>query len=141
MAATRHLRPMIEADLPAALRLWAESDGVELAEGDSREELAQYLRRNPGMSFVATAGDRLVGAVLAGHDGRRGFLYHLAVAREHRGAHLGRNLVARSLAALKAARITRVLVLVACDNEPGRRFWAGQGWEDLTSARTMGLNP
>lgn len=131
---------MTEADLPAARKLWAETEGVELAEGDSVAELAGYLRRNPGMSFVACAGDQLVGAVLAGHDGRRGLLYHLAVAHELRGQYLGRKLTERSLAALKAAGVVRGLILVSRDNADGEKFWTKQGWEPLTFAQPMGLD-
>lgn len=131
---------MTEADLPAARKLWAETEGVELAEGDSVAELAGYLRRNPGMSFVACSGEQLVGAVLAGHDGRRGLLYHLAVARDQRGRHLGRKLTERSLAAVKAAGVVRGLILVARDNGDGGRFWTKQGWEPLTFAQPMGLD-
>ena len=127
-------------DLPAARRLWAETDGVELAEGDRVEELTQYLRRNPDMSFVVVHDEQLVGAVLAGHDGRRGLLYHLAVSREHRGAGLGRALVARSVAALKAAGVVRVLILVSRDNLIGEKFWSKQGWEPLTFAQPMGFD-
>ena len=140
MKTIARLRPMIETDLPAARQLWAEAAGVELAEGDTLEELREYLRRNPGMSFVATIEDRVVGAVLAGHDGRRGFLYHLAVAREQQRASIGRTLVAHSLTALKAGRIVRVLILVSRDNELGQKFWSKQGWEPLTGAEAMGID-
>jgi ribosomal protein S18 acetylase RimI-like enzyme len=129
---------MQESDLLAARQLWQEAEGVELAEGDSEAELAAYLRRNPGMSHVAVEGPRLVGAVLAGHDGRRGLLYHLAVAPDRRGAGLGQALLARALAALKDAGVVRVIILVARDNEGGRAFWLRQGWEEIAAALPMG---
>lgn len=131
---------MTAADLPAARRLWAETEGVELAEGDSVEELTRYLRRNPDMSFVAIVGGQLVGAVLAGDDGRRGLLYHLAVSPEHRGAGLGKALVTRSIAALRRAGVVRVLILVSRDNPIGEKFWSKQGWEPLTFAQPMGFD-
>ncbi len=135
-------RPMTETDLPAAVALWAQAEGVELAEGDRPEQLAAYLKRNPGMSFVveriAAAG--LAGAVLAGHDGRRGLLYHLAVAPDQRRRGIGRELVERAVAALRADGVERVLILVARDNDAGRDFWARQGWETLASAEPMGRN-
>lgn len=131
---------MTETDLPDARRLWAETEGVELAEGDSAAELAGYLRRNPGMSYVAVNDGRLLGALLAGHDGRRGFIYHLAVARESRGAGLGRSLVELALAALKADGVVRVLILVSRENATGQTFWVKRGWEPLTFAQPMGLD-
>lgn len=131
---------MTEADLPEARRIWAETEGVELAEGDSIEELKGYLLRNPGMSHIAVSEGHTVGAILAGHDGRRGFIYHLAVARESRGAGLGRALVERSLAALKDAAVVRVLILVSRENVIGQTFWTKSGWEPLTFAQPMGLD-
>jgi ribosomal protein S18 acetylase RimI-like enzyme len=140
MACTPQFRPLTETDLPAARQLWAEADGVELSEGDSVEELTQYLLRNPGMSYAALSGETLVGAVLAGYDGRRGFLYHLAVAGDYRRSRIGRALVAHALAALKAARVVRVLILVSSDNEIGQAFWSRQGWEHLTFAQPFGID-
>src|SRR4051812_43324098 len=140
MRASQNLRPMTAADLLQARQLWSETEGVELAEGDSVEELTRYLLWNPGMSFVAIEGDQLVGAVLAGFDGRRGLLYHLAVAAEHRGTGIGRALAGRALTALKAAGATRVLILVSADNAAGEKFWTKLGWEALTFARPMGID-
>jgi N-acetylglutamate synthase len=134
------IRAMTESDLPAARRLWSETEGVELAEGDSVEELTRYLRRNPDMSAVALDGDRLIGAVLAGHDGRRGFVYHLSVSRDHRRSGVGKALVERVLAAFKMAGMRRVLLLVAADNGGGEKFWRQQGWEAMEFARPMGID-
>ncbi len=135
------VRAMRATDISAALELWARADGVEVAEGDSPAELERYLRRNPGLGSVALSPDgALVGAVLCGHDGRRGLIYHLAVAPEHRGRGVGRALMQRSLGALKAEGITRALLLVATDNAGGQRFWLREGWEEMTFARPMGLD-
>ncbi|MBS0663245.1 MAG: GNAT family N-acetyltransferase [Verrucomicrobia bacterium] len=140
MSAAVTYRPMTPADLEPARRLWSETEGVELAEGDSVGELTHYLRRNPGLSFVAIQDGQLVGAVLGGHDGRRGFLYHLSVAARARGAGIGRELAQRSLATLREAGLTRVLILVARDNHLGRQFWQRQGWEALEFAEPMGID-
>jgi ribosomal protein S18 acetylase RimI-like enzyme len=122
------IRPMSIADRPAALPLWASCDGIGLNECDEPAPLAAYLLRNPGMSFVALCGDELVGAVLGGSDGRRGYLHHLAVAQAHRGQGLGRGLVRRSLDALAAVGIARCHILVYADNRAGRDFWSHGGW-------------
>jgi ribosomal protein S18 acetylase RimI-like enzyme len=132
---------MTSADIAAARELWASAEGVELAEGDSPAEIARYLARNPDLSTVATDDDgRLLGAVLCGHDGRRGFVYHLAVAPAERGRGVGRALMRRSLAALKAEGVTRVLLLVASDNAGGQRFWLREGWEEMPFAKPMGFD-
>lgn len=131
---------MAARDIPAALALWAAAEGVEVAEGDSPEEIERYLARNPGLSTVAEAEGRLLAAVLCGHDGRRGYVYHLAVAPAARGRGVGRAVMRRSLEALKAEGIVRVLLLVAADNVGGSAFWAREGWEDMPFARPMGLD-
>jgi ribosomal protein S18 acetylase RimI-like enzyme len=134
------MRTMLEADLAAAIELWSTSDGVELAEGDHPAELQRYLRRNPHTSFVACEGNVLVGAILGGHDGRRGFLYHLAVSPASRGHGLGRVLVEQSLASLRAEGIPRVLILVARDNQQGAAFWRNCHWAPLDFAEPMGID-
>jgi ribosomal protein S18 acetylase RimI-like enzyme len=135
------IRALTPDDIAAARQLWAAAEGVELAEGDTPEEIARYLARNPGLSTVATdANGNLVGAVLCGHDGRRGFVYHLAVTSPQRGRGLGRAIMKRSLALLKAEGVTRVLLLVATDNVEGHKFWLREGWEDMPFAKPMGLD-
>ena len=131
---------MAESDLAAARKLWSAVEGVELAEGDSLKSLVAYLRRNPGTSQVAIANDRVVGAVLAGHDGRRGFLYHLAVAADNRGKSIGRSLVKKSPSALKTRGVVRVLLLVDRENPAGLSFWRHCGWDALDFAQPMGID-
>lgn len=132
------IRPLTPQDLPAALELWRRAEGVEIAEGDTPEALARYLSRNPGVSHAALVGDSLVGAVLAGHDGRRGFLYHLAVEPRFQNLGVGRTLVERALARLEAQGLCRALILVANNNDSGADFWSRRGWEDMDFARPMG---
>lgn len=139
MSVKVHYRALAAADLPAARRLWSQAEGVELSEGDGESDLVAYLERNPAMSFAAFSGERLVGAVLGGHDGRRGYLYHLAVSPEVRGAGIGRELVERSLAEIRRHGIQRALILVAADNDGGAAFWRRVGWEGF-SAGVMGVD-
>jgi ribosomal protein S18 acetylase RimI-like enzyme len=122
-------------DYPAVHALWEACEGIGLHDDcDSREGIARYLARNPGLSFLARSGERVLGAVLAGHDGRRGYLHHLAVhpAARHQGT--GRRLVDAALAALGAQGIAKAHIFVFRDNELGRAFWEACGWhlrEDL----------
>ena len=67
-------REFVMDDYDGAIALWQRMEGVEVCEGDSREEIAQYLRRNPGLSHVVEADGQIVGAALCGHDGRRGWV-------------------------------------------------------------------
>lgn len=131
---------MTPADIPAAIDLWSTADGVEVAEGDSPAEIARFLERNPGLSTVAFEDRRLVAAVMCGHDGRRGYVYHLAVSPDCCGRGIGRAVMRRSLAELKQQGIVRALLLVAADNTGGHEFWLREGWEDMPFARPMGLD-
>ncbi|MBS0633305.1 MAG: GNAT family N-acetyltransferase [Verrucomicrobia bacterium] len=123
------------ADYPAVRALWEQSEGVGLNESDTLEAIAGFLQRNPGLSLVATNPDaEIVGAVLCGHDGRRGYLHHLAVSRPYRGQGIGRRLVTECLARLRAQDILKCNIFLYADNAAGRAFWLREGWaarEDL----------
>jgi N-acetylglutamate synthase len=127
-------------DFTEALSIWETAEGVEVAEGDSKREVQEYLLRNPGLSRVALHGETMVGAVLCGHDGRRGLIYHLAVAPAHHGKGIGRRLLQECIAGLRRVGITRALILVSGDNAKGRAFWLRNGWEDVPGAIVMGLD-
>lgn len=124
-------REFVIADHNRAVALWQAEEGIEVCEGDSREEISEYLQRNPGLSRVAEAGGEIVGAVLCGHDGRRGMIYHLAVAPEYRGRGIGKMLVDDCVRGLREAGLPRAIILVAGDNAAGHEFWLGNGFEDL----------
>ncbi len=113
--------------MPGVIALWAASDGLGHGPGDAPGELRRYLERNPGISSVAVEDDAMVGAVLCGHDGRRGVLYRLAVSPSSRRRGVGRALVERSLAALRAADIPRCMLYVLDVNADGLAFWASLG--------------
>jgi len=125
-------RPMTIDDYDDVLALWQRCEGIWLHPhaGDGREDIARYLARNPGLSLAARVEDALVGAVLCGHDGRRGSLNHLAVAPAYRGQGIGRALVERCLVALGKQGISRCNILVVTENEAGRKFWRRLGWAE-----------
>ena len=125
------LRPMTVADLPACLALWDGMPGLSLfPTTDSLAGLTRYLTRNPGLSVVALFGGKIVGAALAGHDARRGYLHHVAVAEEHRRKGLGRAMVEWCLRALTAEGLGRCLIFVNPGNDEGKGFWRHIGWEE-----------
>jgi len=130
-------REFVMADYDQAVALWARIEGVEICEGDSREEISAYLKRNPGLSRVAEVDGVMVGAALSGHDGRRGWIYHLAVAQDHRGSGVGKLLVDDCVGGLRKAGVKRAIILVAGDNPAGRQFWLRNGWEDIDGAIAM----
>lgn len=131
-----NIRTMTPRDFAAVLKLWRATPGMGLHAGDdSRAGIARFLRRNPRMSFVALDGAQLVGAILCGHDGRRGALHHLAVAQTHRKRGIGEALVARCMAVLARQKIQKCNIFVYRDNTSGQAFWRHTGWksrDDLT---------
>jgi ribosomal protein S18 acetylase RimI-like enzyme len=114
-------------DIPAALALWQGAEGMTLRAADRPDSLARFLARNRGCNFVAVAGGEVAGVSLAGHDGRRGYLHHVAVRRDQQRQGLGRLLVEACTAALKAEGIEKVNFFVKADNAAGLAFWLGLG--------------
>jgi ribosomal protein S18 acetylase RimI-like enzyme len=120
----------LPTDSDEVIRLWESTEGLTLREVDSREAITRYLQRNPGLSFVARDGRLLIGAVLAGTDGRRGYLQHLAVSPSHRGRGLGRDLAERAVEALRALGIAKCHLMVRQENTLARAFWHHLGWQE-----------
>ena len=131
------IRPMAITDYEAVRTLWSSCEGVGLNDADQPGSLSAYLERNPGMSFIAQEDNAIVGAVLCGHDGRRGYLNHLAVSPAHRYRGIARRLVRHCLEALQASGIGKCHLFIFSSNTDGRNFWRQIGWElrdDLTVA-------
>jgi N-acetylglutamate synthase len=129
------IAPMTNADYEAVRELWRAALPTKLNRDDSAEAIARYLARNPGLSFVARSGARLVGAVLGGHDGRRGYLHHLAVAADCRRRGLGSTLVRCCLAALSREGFAKTHVFVQNSNPSALAYWQQRQWQqrdDLT---------
>jgi ribosomal protein S18 acetylase RimI-like enzyme len=130
-------REFVMNDYNGAIALWNDVEGVEICEGDSREEIAEYLKRNPGLSRVAEANGKIVGVALCGHDGRRGWIYHLAVAPAYRREKVGQRLLDDCVHGLREAGLKRAIILVAGDNPAGHQFWLRNGWENIDGAIPM----
>ncbi len=128
---------MTLADFDAVRRLWQNTEGVGLNESDRRENIALFLARNPGLSRVAVDGDVIVGAVLCGHDGRRGYLHHLAVAKTQRQLGIGKQLVEACLADLARQGISKCNIFLFADNAAGEAFWQHNGWAERADLQVM----
>jgi ribosomal protein S18 acetylase RimI-like enzyme len=123
------IRAMEMSDFAAATALWRRTDGVAQNESDTEPAIAAFLRRNPGMSSVAVSeAGVVIGAVLCGNDGRRGYLHHLAVEPAERKRGVAARLVARCLAELAAAGIPKCNLFLFADNVAGAAFWEHAGW-------------
>lgn len=123
------IRTMRLEDYERVYALWLSCKGMGLNDvDDSREGIARYLARNPNTCFVAEEADAIVGVIMTGHDGRRGFIHHTAVSPDARGRGIGSALVERALAALKAEGISKVALVAFARNEAGNAFWEKQGF-------------
>ena len=123
-----HLRDMTIDDYDSVVQLWRRTEGIILSDSDKREPMRRFLERNPGLSSVAYVGDELVGAVLCSHDGRRGYLHHLAVDTQFRRRGIGSALVQRSLEALSGERIAKCNIFILERNKDGIAFWQRNGF-------------
>ncbi|NBB13339.1 GNAT family N-acetyltransferase [Pseudomonas sp. SLFW] len=123
------IRVMTMDDYDAVLALMNDTPGISIRDADSRESTARYLERNPGLSFVAQGDSGLVGCVMCGHDGRRGYLQHLLVLPEFRRQGIARELVERCLSSLDALGIGKCHLDVLKTNDAAARYWQGQSWK------------
>lgn len=140
MAPTLTVRAMTPNDFDDVERLWKTSPGVGLYPGDDRDGVTRFLERNPGLSSVAVEDGHLVGAVLCGHDGRRAYISHLAVAQDARRRGIGRDLVARCLDAVDREGIEKAHLFVFADNDGARAFWGRIGWHQRGDLTTMSIS-
>ncbi len=131
---------MIPSDYDAVMALWEAADGVRPSLGDTPAGVTRFLERNPGLSLVAEEGGRLLGVVLCGHDGRRGYINHVAVAPAARRSGLGRRMVEACVKALAEQGIPRAHLFVVKGNERGAAFWRALGWFDRDDIDLMSID-
>jgi ribosomal protein S18 acetylase RimI-like enzyme len=125
------------SDYPQIHALWLRSEGVGVGESDSQEAVSRFLKRNPRLSLTATSRGRVIAAVLCGHDGRRGYLHHLAVSSRWRRRGIGRKLVTGCLERLRAQGIPKCNLYLFSSNTSGRNFWRRLGWTVRTDLRLV----
>lgn len=123
------IRSMLINDYEAVYSLWTHTPGMGLnTVDDTREAIGRYLARNPNTCFVAEDDGSIVGVILCGHDGRRGFIYHTAVSVTHRGQGIGKQLVAHAIDGLRREGISKTALLAFRKNTLGNAFWDSQGF-------------
>ncbi len=123
------IRNMLIGDYGQVYALWLSCPGMGLNDlDDSREGIGRFLNRNPDTCFVAEKEGRIVGAILAGNDGRRGYIYHAAVSPAHRREDIGRGLAEAALEALRQAGVNKVALVAFDRNGDGNAFWEKMGF-------------
>jgi len=129
------VRAMSEEDYDQVYCLWKSIKGFGIRSmDDSREGVRRFLHRNPTTSMVAEAGEKIVGAILCGHDGRRGCFYHVCVREDYRQQGIGKAMAVEAMRALQKEKINKVCLIAFKKNEVGNSFWKSVGWtfrEDL----------
>ena len=129
------VRVMTIEDYDGVYDLWMGIHGFGIRSiDDSREGVTRFIKRNPTTSMVAVADGHIVGAILCGHDGRRGCFYHVCVAEAYRQHGIGKAMAVACMRALQKEEINKVSLIAFKSNEIGNRFWKGEGWtfrEDL----------
>jgi ribosomal protein S18 acetylase RimI-like enzyme len=122
------IHEMSIADYDRMIELWKRTPGIGLSDADSRENINRFLDRNPGLSFVCEIDQKITGTVLCGHDGRRGYIYHLAVDDRFRKIGIGKELVAQSLDRLRRQGIMKCHLFLYNDNDTAIQFYESTGW-------------
>ena len=116
-------------DYPEVKKLWMSIRGFAIRSiDDSEEGVRRFLKRNPTTSVVARLGGEVVGAILCGHDGRRGCLYHVCVQEDCRRRGIGKAMVTFCMMALKEEQISKVSLIAFSTNDVGNAFWRQIGW-------------
>lgn len=119
-----NIRVMTIEDYDSVYDLWMNTPGMGLNNiDDSREGIEKYIKRNPTTNFVAECDGKIIGVIIAGHDGRRGYIYHTAVLSDYRKRGIARKLVECAMDALEKEEINKVALLVFEKNEIGNAFW------------------
>ena len=124
-----HIRLMSIDDYDGVYNMWVNTPGMGLnSTDDSREGIEKYLKRNPTTSFVAECNGTIVGAIMAGHDGRRGYIHHTAVLPDYRNQGIARRLVECAMSALDKEGINKAALVAFKTNDTGNAFWESVGF-------------
>lgn len=130
-----NIRKMMMNDYDEVYALWMSCPGMGLNNlDDSKDGIDRFLKRNPDTCFVAENGNKIVGVIIVGNDGRRGYIYHTAVNPQYRGQGIASQLVDTALQALKQCGINKAALVVFDKNKNGNQFWENRGFtvrEDL----------
>lgn len=128
---------MTRSDYDQVLAVWLAAEGLSHLE--SRAEFERFIDRNPGLSVVCRdlEADQIIGAVWCGHDGRRGYLYHVAVAEGFRRQGIGTGMVEQCLRNLEALGIKRCTLFIFVTNSDAEKFWNAIGWQGRFDLKLM----
>ena len=131
------------SDYEKVFSFWNSCDGLNMHHdySETPEGFSYFLDRNPGFCFLARDGEKIIGAVLGSHDGRRGFINHMAVSNEYRNKGIGRILVHNVIESLKSIGIKKILIFVLKSSPDAQAFWKHMGFskEDIIDTHSLKL--
>ena len=131
------IRTMTENDYEEVFSLWKSIHGFAMRSlDDSKEGILKFIKRNPNTSAVATVDDKIVGSILAGHDGRHGSFYHVCVHENYRNHGIGKAMVTAAMIRLKEEGINKIQLVAFAGNEIGNHFWHAEGWREREDFNT-----
>lgn len=133
------IREMTLDDYEGVAQLWHGAKRLRVSHADSRGAVARYLERNPGLSLVAVEDGGVVGTVLAGHDGRRGYMHHVVVDRACRRRGIGSAMVERALGSFRELGIDLCHIFVRETNAEGKAFWEAKRWASRPDIGVMSM--
>lgn len=123
------LRAMKPGDYELVYALWKSIKGFSMKSvDDSKEGVERFLKRNPNTSVIAIENGSLVGSILCGHDGRRGYFYHVSVRKDYQRRGIGTKMVVWCMEALKKEHISKISLIAFTNNDGGNAFWKKIGW-------------
>jgi len=125
------IKVMTINDYDKVYQLWTSTEGMGMRSlDDSFEGIKRFLKRNPTTNYVAQVENNIIGVILCGHDGRRGYIYHTAVKSDYRNKGFGKALVDVTLEALRKEKINKVALVAFASNFLGNKFWQLLGFDN-----------
>ncbi len=137
------IRLLMLEDYDKVYQLWTSIKGMGMRSlDDSVDGIGKFLKRNPTTNFIAQVEDKIVGVILCGHDGRRGYIYHTAVNSDFRGNGISKKLVNTVIEALRKEKINKVALVVFDSNDLGNKFWQSLGFDKRSDLvyRNLSIN-
>ena len=121
-------REMELSDYKKIISLWESSEGVKVRDADTAAGIEKYLIRNQVLSFVAEDNNNIIGTIMSGHDGKRGYIQHLAVTPDQQKKGIATTLLSMAISALKKQGILKSHIHVLSNNEFAKNYWSNRGW-------------
>lgn len=126
-------------DYEQVYQLWQSIEkGVHTGRSDTLHEIGKKITRDPELFLVAEVNGVIVGSVVGGFDGRRGLIYHLAVAADFRLQGIGSRLMNEVETRLRAKGCLKCYLLVTVDNPEAGEYYEQRGWYEMNTVRLYG---